>query len=427
VPERAIAEGLFGRFGEVDKEGGKTSRYNLNIQYTQAISRNETFKSNLWASYYDFSLFSNFTFFLNDSVNGDQIHQAEKRFLAGYNAEYANTYYIGKLHTRTQVGAGFRHDATDGSELSHTRNMSEVLQRIKLGDVHETNVFGYVNQTFYLKPNLVAIAGTRFDFFNHAYTDKLTSELTKTSATTHAFSPKAGIYYNFGNSGRVYVNAGMGFHSNDTRVVVATDGKNVLPLARSIDVGTVFKPLPRMLVSAAIFRIDLDQEFIYVGDEGVVEPGGRTRRQGADLSLRYEATKWLYFDADLNYTHARVRDEASGQDYIPLAPRFTSIGGVTVRKGAWSGSLRYRHMGDRPANEDASVTARGYTVCDLAASYTHKKYELGFQIQNLMNTDWAEAQFDTETRLRNEPAPISEICFTPGTPFAIKLIGVYQF
>jgi outer membrane cobalamin receptor len=427
IPERAIAEGLIGRFGEIDKEGGKTGRYNLNIQYTQAISRNETFKSNLWASYYDFSLYSNFTFFLNDSVNGDQIHQAEKRFLAGYNAEYANTYYIGKLHTRTQVGAGFRYDATDGSELSHTRDMSEVLERIRLGDIHQTNAFGYVNQTFFLRPNLVANAGTRVDFFNHAYTDKLTSDQAKASIANHAFSPKAGIYYNFSNSGRVYVNAGIGFHSNDTRVVVAHSGKDVLPLARSIEVGTVFKLLPRMLVSAAIFRIDLDQEFVYVGDEGVVEPGGRTRRQGVDLSVRYEAAKWLYFDADFNYTHARARDAASGQDNIPLAPRLTSIGGATVRQGAWSASLRYRHMGDRPANEDASTTASGYTVCDLAASYTHKKYELGFQIQNLFNTDWNEAQFDTETRLRAEPAPVSEICFTPGTPFAIKLIGVYQF
>lgn len=428
IPERAVADGTIGRFGEIDKEGGKTSRYNLNIQYTQAISRNETFKTNLWVSYYDFSLFSNFTFFLNDTTNGDQIHQAEKRFLSGYNAEYSHTSHLGQLHTRTQVGAGFRYDATDGSELSHTRNMSEVLERIKFGDVRETNVFGYINQTFYLLPNLVANAGTRFDFFNHSYTDILTTEKAATSAATHSFSPKGGIYYNFGRSGRVYVNAGIGFHSNDTRVVVAQAGKGVLPLARSVDVGVVLKPLPRLLVSAAVFHLDLDQEFVYVGDEGVVEPGGRTRRQGADLSLRYEALKWLYFDADINYTHARARDEAPGQDYIPLAPCFTSIGGVTVKAGKyWAGSFRYRHLGERAANEDNTVKAAGYTVCDLTAAYNRKNYEIGFQIQNLFNVDWNEAQFDTETRLRNEAASVSEICFTPGAPFFFKLTGTYKF
>ena len=428
IPERAVASGLIGRFGEIDKESGSTSRYNLNIQYTQAISRNETFRSNLWVSRYDFSLFSNFTFFLNDSVNGDQIHQKESRLLSGYNADYANTYYIGKLHTRTQVGAGFRFDATDNSELSHTRNMSDVLDPIMLGDIRETNAFGYLNQTFYLLPNLVANAGARFDFFNHAYTDKLAMEQSTASATTSAFSPKGGIYYNFGSSGRVYLNAGIGFHSNDTRVVVAQAGKDVLPLARSADFGMVLKPFSKLLVSAAVFHLDLDQEFVYVGDAGVVGPGGRTRRDGADLSLRYEAAKWLFFDADFNYTHARARDEAKGEDFIPLAPRFTSIGGVTLRsRRFFSGSFRYRHLGDRPGNEDNSVVAHSYTVCDLTAAYTRRKWELGFQIQNLFNVDWNEAQFDTETRLRGEPMPVSEICYTPGTPFFIKFIGVYKF
>jgi hypothetical protein len=427
IPERAVASGLIGRFGEIDKESGSTSRYNLNIQYTQAISRNETFKSNLWASRYAFSLFSNFTFFLDDTANGDQIHQQESRFLAGYNAEYTNEWHIGGMQTRTQAGAGFRHDATSNRELSHTRNMTEVLEPVALGDIHETNAFGYLSQAFYLLPNLVANAGTRFDFFNHAYTDKLTTERTTASATTAIFSPKCGIYYNFGSSGRVYLNAGIGFHSNDTRVVVAQNGEDVLPLARSADLGVTLKPFPKMLVSAAVFHLDLEQEFVYVGDEGVVEPAGRTRRDGADLSLRCEILKWLFFDADFNYTHARARNEARGEDYIPLAPVFSTIGGLTFRKGDFSGSLRYRHLGDRPANEDNSVVARAYTVCDLTAAYARNRWELGFQIQNLFDVAWNEAQFDTETRLRHEPASISEICFTPGTPFFLKLSGVFRF
>jgi hypothetical protein len=428
IPERAVDDGSIGRFGEIDKEGGKTSRYNLNIQYTQAISRNETFKSNVWASYYDFSLFSNFTFFLEDAANGDQIHQREARFLTGYNGEYNNTYHIGSLHTRTQAGIGFRYDATDNSELSHTKNMMEVITPIKLGDVHETNVFSYINQTFYLLPNLVASIGTRFDFFSHSYTDKLIAEYPKATITANAFSPKAGIYYNFGQSGRIYLNAGIGFHSNDTRAVVSQDGLSVLPLARSADLGIVLKPFSKLLASAAIFNLDLDQEFVYVGDGGVVEPSGRTRRTGADLSLRYEATRWLYFDADINYTRARARDEISGQNYIPLAPAFTSIGGVTLRsKKYFTTSIRYRHLGNRPANSDYSTTAHGYTVCDLTTSYNRSKYELGIQVQNLFNVQWNEAQFDTRTRLRNEPTPVTEICFTPGTPFFIKAIAVYKF
>ncbi len=427
IPERAVASGMISRFGEIDREAGSTSRYSVNVRYDQTISRNEALKVNLWAARSGFSLYSNFTFFLNDSANGDQIHQKEARTLGGYNAEYSNIYRIGGLQTKTQIGTGLRFDATDNSELSHTRDMSQVLEPIVLGDIREANLSGYVNQTFYILPRLVANAGTRFDYFSHTYVDKLLSERATSSATTQAFSPKGGIYYQFGTAGRIYLNGGIGFHSNDTRVVTARGGKDVLPLSRSVDLGIVMKPLSKLLLSAALFHMDLDQEFVYVGDEGVVEPGGRTRRRGGEVSLRYEAASWLFFDADLSYTHARARDEAAGQDFIPLAPKLTSIGGVTVRQGPFSGSFRYRHLGERPASEDNSTTAQSYTVCDLTGMYTRKKWELGFQVQNLFDVDWKEAQFDTQTRLRNEPAGISDICFTPGTPFFLKLIGTFKF
>lgn len=430
VPERAVAQGLISRFGEIDHEQGKTSRYNLNLQYNQSINRHSNFKTNLFAGYYAFELYSNFTFFLQDSVNGDQIRQKEKRIFAGYNAEYSNDYTLADLSMKTRIGAGFRSDHTDNTELSHTTGMNTTLDQLALGDIHETNVFGYINQTVNLLPSLVLNAGTRFDYFIHAYNDHLqrAEYISNRSSNAGAFSPKVGLYYNFSREGRIYVNYGIGFHSNDTRVVVQKNPREILPLARSFDVGLVLKPYPKLLLSGAAFMMDLDQEFVYVGDGGVVEPSGRTRRLGADLSLRYELLKWLYVDADINYTRARAVDEPSGADYVPLAAKLTSIGGITFRSNSpFSASLRYRHMGDRPANEDNSVIAKGYTVIDAAVNYIRPRYELGLQIQNLTNTHWNEAQFDTETRLRNEQAPVSEICFTPGTPFFMKLSATFRF
>lgn len=429
IPERAVADGTLSRFGEVDKESGRTGRYNINAQYEQSINRHSTFKTNLYAGYYDFSLYSNFTFFLKDTVNGDQIHQAEQRIFGGYNAEYTNTYKLAGLDMKTTAGLGIRSDNTTNSELSHTRGMNEVLERLAYGDIRETNIFGYLNQTIYLLPSLVLNAGTRFDYFIHNYEDHLQQpEYPNDTKTANAFSPKLGLYYNFGREGRLYFNYGTGFHTNDTRVVVRKNPSEILPLAQSFDLGFVVKPYSKLLLSGAVFMLNLEEEFVYVGDEAVIEAGGRTRRIGADLSVRYDVLRWLYLDVDLNYTHGRSIDEPAGADYIPLAPRFTTIGGLTYKnKGPWSGSLRYRHLGDRAANEDNTVVAPGYTVFDAAVNYIKPHYEFGLQVQNLFNTNWNEAQFDTETRLRNEAAPVSEICFTPGTPFFIKLTAAYKF
>jgi outer membrane receptor protein involved in Fe transport len=115
-------------------------------------------------------------------------------------------------------------------------------------------------------------------------------------------------------------------------------------------------------------------------------------------------------------------EEIKGQDFIPLAPTLTSVGGITYQSNkGFNGSLRYRYMQNRAANEDNTVTAKGYFVSDLSVNYTKPKYEIGFVVENVFNTKWNEAQFNTTSRLKNESAAVTELHYTPGTPFFAKL------
>ena len=52
---------------------------------------------------------------------------------------------------------------------------------------------------------------------------------------------------------------------------------------------------------------------------------------------------------------------------------------------------------------------------------------LGLEINNLLNTEWNETQFATESRLKNESDSVEEIHFTPGAPFFIKGKVTYLF
>jgi outer membrane receptor protein involved in Fe transport len=129
-----------------------------------------------------------------------------------------------------------------------------------------------------------------------------------------------------------------------------------------------------------------------------------------------------------NPADRRAGRVSTGQNYLPLAPTFTSTGGLSLQNaGSWSGSLRYRYIGDRPANEDNSIVAKGYFVNDLQANYAKRNYTIGLSVQNLFNVRWKETQFATESRLRNEAAPVEEIHFTPGTPFFARLSLTYFF
>jgi outer membrane receptor protein involved in Fe transport len=204
-------------------------------------------------------------------------------------------------------------------------------------------------------------------------------------------------------------------------VVLDNAAKNILPRVIGTDLGIVLKPIKNLILKTALWHFYSEQEFVYVGDEGIVEPGAKTRRIGIDVSARCQLTSWLYADLDLNYACAKALEVPKGEDNVPLAPSFTSIGGLSAKmKNGISGSLRYRFMDHRPANEFNTLVAQGYFITDLLLSYTWKKFELTLSAENIFNSKWREAQFDTESRLEFEPLPVSGIHYTAGIPRFLK-------
>ena len=424
IPQRLVDNGTLSRFGAVDNtEGGTTSRTNFNVALTKPINETTFLKSNAFYSNYNFELYSNFTFFLEDPINGDQIRQKESRDIYGLNSEL-NIKYTNALY---QVGFGFRADATKNTELSHTLGRYTTLQNLKLGDIDQTNIFSYVNTEFTFG-KLKVNPAIRLDYFKFNYEDKLASSFRTKSENKLKISPKLNFMYSANNNLQVFLKSGLGFHSNDTRVVVAKTGEKILPTAIGTDLGAIFKPFPKMVINTALWYLYLEQEFVYVGDAGIVEPSGKSKRMGFDLGLRYQLADWLFFDTDINYTHSRSIDEPTSQDYIPLAPDFTSTAGISINNlNGFSGGIRNRYLKSRPANEDNSITAKGYMVSDLNVNYDFKNITFGIAIENISNTKWNETQFATESRLQNETQSVEEIHFTPGTPFFMKAKLTYRF
>jgi hypothetical protein len=437
VPTRAVEAGLISRFGSIDNtEGGNTQRSNLNVQFTKRIDNNSFLKNTAFYSQYDFELYSNFTFFLNDSINGDQIRQKEKRQIYGFQSEYNRTMALGKTDFDLQIGAGLRTDFVKDIELSHTANRKNTLEQLKLGDVNETNFYSYINTEFAFGKWSINPA-LRMDFFKFQYQDQLANTYQNQAVSKAILSPKLNFSYNSSKNLQYYLKLGKGFHSNDTRVVVAQKGEDVLPAAYSSDLGLVWKPLPRLFINTAFWYLFLEQEFVYVGDEGVVEPSGKTRRMGLDLSVRYQLTNGLFFNGDANYTLARSLENTvdvgnpanggKGSNFIPLAPDFTATGGLSFQKNGFAGSYKFRFMKNRPANEDNSIVAKGYFVNDANINYQWKNFNIGFVAENIFNTAWNETQFATETRLKNEQNSVEEIHFTPGIPFFFKGVVTFRF
>jgi outer membrane receptor protein involved in Fe transport len=421
VPDRAIRSGLITRFGSIDNsEGGNTSRSNLNIHYSRQLKNNWKLSKQLFYSRYHFNLYSNFTFFLEDPVNGDEINQRESRNIFGSNTVFSKTWLLGNKKAITDIGTGFRYDDVKDIELSKVLKR-QFLSPVQKGDIREANAYALIGQQIAVSDKFTVDGGIRYDYFRFAYKDELAGETDFRHQSKGTFSPKLNFSYTFSPAVRLFLNNGIGFHSNDTRVILDNQANDILPKVYGTDLGVILKPAKKLVLKTTLWHLYSQQEFVYVGDAGIVEPSGKTRRMGVDISARYQLSSWLFADLDLNLTKARAIGEAKGQDYVPLAPSFTSIGGLTAKlKNGFSGSVRYRFIDDRPANEDYSVTAHGYFIADLVLNYRLKKFEFFASMENILNRKWNEAQFDTESRLPMEIDAVSEIHYTPGTPRFVK-------
>ena len=432
IPDRAVKEGYIqDRFGVIDSgQGGNVNRTNAIIKLTTALKNNITLTNEAYYTSYNFNLFTNFTFYLVDPINGDEFNQHEERDMYGYNSKISHQNILKNSVITTTAGIGIRYDQTHPSWLAHSLNHG-ILNYLQFGNIKETNVNGYADKTLEIGKWLFN-AGLRYDFFNFYYKSMVPKSDSagdvfigkNTTQTKALFSPKFNIQYTVNPHFQIYLKTGQGFHSNDARVVIAGKGLPTLPVAYGTDLGINYKPLPRLYINAALWYIYLQQEFTYGNDYGdeSVKAGGKTGRSGIDFSARYQINNWLYGDLNLDAARPRSLEDPKGQDYLPTAPTFTSTAGLYIKmKGGFNGGISYRYLHDRPANNDYSLTAKGYFLADLTANYTRPNYEIGVAIENLFNRKWSESQIEYVSRLKNETAPIDEVSYTAGVPFFAKL------
>lgn len=468
IPKRAVNSGLISRFGTIDDlEGGQTGRQNLNLVYTATSEDNSRFIFQPYFCQYNFKLFSNFTFFLENPEHGDMIEQTDDRSILGLNTEYKFTESISSIEVNTTFGGGFRSDDIAVS-LWHSPNRRRLTERVDSGII-ERSLFLWVQEELIISPKFRFQLGLRGDYFTFNVEDLLDTSSDETVTLPHAsgyaqeamLNPKFNMVYSPIQALDVFLNFGTGFHSNDARDVVIERtisdfeqrfkqqhlsdqeinerltkmnferehaGISTLPRAIGAEFGTRYRFLNRFNIGFAGWWLNLDEELVFVGDAGETEISGKSQRIGIDIEGRGQIISWLWVDADVNLSQGKYLDEPNDVNQIPLAPRITSTGGLTaIHPSGWNVSLRYRHIGDRPANEDGSVIAEGYTVVNLGISYTYGPFEYFVAVENLFNVDWNEAQFDTESRLYHEPEPVSETHFTPGNPINLQVGISFQF
>ena len=468
IPQRAIDNGQITRWGAIDDlEGGITGRYNISVDYHFLEGYDHDFMIQAFMSKYDFKLYSNFTFWLNDPVNGDMIEQNDHRTISGINTLYSFNKALGNIRSNTKIGGTYRGDNIDLSLWKSPDRSRLAVQTDHT--VTEVNMAFWIEEDLVFSPKFKIQMGLRGDFFTFDVQDHLDYPGFAGNGLPHAsgysqstiLSPNLNIVLSPFSNLDIYLNGGTGFHSNDARDIILGNRINeiiysrtrqgftsnqietelqilnfdpehanmkTLPRAIGSEVGVRLSIGENILLSMAGWYLHLDEELVFIGDEGTTEISGETRRLGTDMELRLQLAKWIWADVDVNFADGIYLNEPSGENYIPLAPRLTSQGGINMKHpSGFDASLRYRYIGDRPANEDNSVKALGHFIGNLILSYRIKGIRIFGELENILNQDWNEAQFDTESRLFNEAVSVSELHFTPGNPVNFQLGLSYEF
>jgi outer membrane receptor protein involved in Fe transport len=437
LPAAEIAAGRLDRFGSLDPtEGGASARASLSAAWSAPLAGGQL-RVHGYSVAYRLDLFSNFTLWARDTTHGDQIEQTDDRVLGGAAATYVRAHAVAGAPGLVHAGVTARADAARVS-LWHAEARARLPDCFGVAnpcndtDNRIVNLAAFVEEDLRVRPWLQVTVGARVDQYLWRVDDR-DPDTAGTMATTAGdaaraiVSPKLTAIVHASADLDVYASAGLGFHSNDARAAVAADGVGALPRARGAEVGMRVHPGARLRAAWAAWYLHLASEQVWSGDNGGTEPSDPTRRYGLDLDLALDVTPWLALDANLALARSTFVANAGNGGALALAPRLMGGGGVTLRRGPHLAAVRVRGVDDRPANDDGTLTAEGFVLIDLVASWRRGPLELGATVENLLDADWREAQFAEDSRVSPMAEVRQDVHFTPGAPLTAFVTAAYTY
>jgi TonB dependent receptor/TonB-dependent Receptor Plug Domain len=466
VPECAVAEGLIGRFGSLNpSDGGATNRSSLSFSRVKSTDGGQA-RLSAYVIRYQLDLWSTFTYYLKDPVNGDQFLQHDDRVIYGMKGSKTWFTSLASSPMTNVIGVQARVDDIRDVGIFPTVGRQTIGTDQNAGVV-ESSAAAYAENSVQWRPWLRSVIGLRADAFDFAVKDKLLNHDGSCNVRSDSlgcdtgarrasiFSPKFGLALGPWSETSYFLNLGDGYHSNDARGVTrsgeAPQATPVAPLTRatSAEIGVATRIIPNLQATIDIFRLKLASELVFSGDSGVTEPSGASTRTGIEFGSTYHFNDWLSAEFNAAVTKARFDlnsepdnlgcgDAAASHPctepiaitgrYIPNSPTNVIDAALSARReSGWFGALRARHFGASPLVEDNSARSRPYTTVDTQIGFrSAKNWLVAVDIFNLTGAKWDDIEYYYVSRLQNETSPRPDYVVHPGVPRTVRAHFEYQ-
>jgi len=434
VPQRAIDDGLIDRLGAIDTTDALTTdRESLSFDWTHSEGGSTT-RLNAYAIYYHLDIFSDFTFFLDDPVHGDQFEQLDRRVILGGSLTHTwETEIFGRQVTET-VGVQTRNDFIPEVGLFKTQKKNR-LSTVRNDSVEESSVAFFQRNEIKWSPWFRSVFGLRGDlYYFHVDSDTPRNSGDVVDAIV---SPKLNLVFGPWAKTEFYLNAGTGLHSNDARGTTIKVGPstgeradNVDPLVRSksVELGARTSLVPNLVSTISFYYLTVDSELVFTGDAGDTEASAASRRVGVEFANYYKPLPWLTLDADFAYTRARFENEPAG-DRIPGSIATVFAAGATVNApGGFFGTLRTRYFGPQPLIEDNSAIAKSSLTFDGRVGWTFRRVQLAVDVLNIFDKKNNDVAYFYTSRLPGEPlGGVDDFHVHPAEPRTFRVSATYKF
>jgi hypothetical protein len=430
IPRRALDSGLLDRFGTLDAtDGGESKRFSLSGDWHRDTGQSHS-QVSVYGVYYDLDLFSNFTYFLDDPVRGDQFQQKDQRGYGGLMAHQTWEHDLFQSPSMTTTGLHIRGDAAE-VDLNHTQRRM-LLETLRSDEVGQVSVAPYLQNQTRWTDGIRTESGIRLD--HHRFGNRPQGASSDDWVQETILSPKGGLILGPWERTEWNISAGMGFHSNDARGV-SDPNAPATPLVRTYGAETGLRTLAidRLQSTLTFWWLDSEQELVFVGDAGNTEATRPSRRYGIELSNDYAATDWLKLDVTYGGSQARYSDPSADGNAIPGAIESVVSTGFTLHDapglGGFFAGVRGRYFGPRPLTEDGAQWSNGTAVLNLQVGYAfNPRWKLTADLFNALNTRADDITYYYPSRLPGEPAGgVSDFHFHPIEPIQARVALTARF
>ena len=448
IAQRAVNQGLITRFGAIDpSDGGDTARYSLSFQGHTPLSAlgKPQFDVDMFVIRYTLDLFSNFTYFLDNPVNGDQFHQADRRTVWGLRPSLTWDSKLGSVETTNRVGVQLRYDNIARVGLDSTEGRVQ-LSPTSEDKVNEGSAGLFAENSTQWTSWFRSLAGVRVDHYNF---DVIANNIPVNTGQTDATrtSPKLSLIFGPWYKTEFFINGGYGFHSNDARgTVIKVDPQTLAPVepvtplvqTQGAEFGVRTQIIPNVQSSLAFWLLNQASELVFTGDAGTTEASRPSQRRGIEWINSYRPLPWLLFDAQFSYSEAHFSNPDPVGNRIPGAvPWVVQLGATVQDFGRWSGSLQLRYVSPYPLIEDNSVRSDPSTIVNMRIGYKfNQTWNAHFDVLNLFNSEAHDIDYYYCSRLKTDTnlipcggaaGGVNDVHFHPAEPRQFRFTVTAHF